>query len=525
MGAGAMSLVQTKLCPPFHSILFETAEDRTQAEAPDAPLFADLNLDQIIAGITLQRDEYDLKPFFYAPLKSVRAITYRQEIMRDLEDPGLLSSLKRFAQGMRTMREHRAQSDQLRNKYQQEAWFLDTVAVYCDAIASLATDLALAHLQSRGLAAFREFLSAYVASDGFVSLLEETRAIRADLSAVQYSVIIRDNSFTVRRSLEGELDYSADVERTFDRFKVGAAKDYSARFREWPDVNHIEEKMLEFVVNLHTETFRRLDDYYFRHSAYLDDTVRTFDREVEFYIAYLEYVSQFTREGLNVCYPEVSAHRKDVYGSDVFDFGLAQKLLAEHSPIVCNDFHLKENERIFVVTGPNQGGKTTFARTLGQLHYFGSLGCPVAGRAARIFLYDRLFTHFQREENPYALHGALEDSLIRTRDILVEATSSSIVILNEVFVSTTIRDALFLSEKVLAKLIELDLLCVCVTFLDELAFLSDQIVSVISTVLPENPAIRTYKIVRRPPQGLAWARSIAEKYHVTYESLKERLKS
>jgi DNA mismatch repair protein MutS len=508
----------------FYSILFERQDDRVETLPPDAPVFSDLNLDQIIAGITAGKEEYDLEPFFRAPLRSVRAITYRQQVMRELEDPGLLSLLKRFARAMHSMREHREQSEKLRNKYQKEAWFVDAIAIYCEAVTALATDLAAADIKARGLTTFRKYLRGYVTSDSFLSLVAETKALKAGISSIQYAVIIRDGSFTVR-NYEEEPDYSAEVQRAFERFQLGAVKDYTVRFRNgWPEMNHVEEKILEFVVNLNPEIFLRLDNYCLKHESYLDDLVGAFDREIQFYVSYLEYVSRLTPEGLKVCYPEILAARKDVAGSGAFDLALAHKLLADHKPVVCNDFYLTEPERVFVVTGPNQGGKTTFARTFGQLHYLGALGCSVPASRARVLLFDRLLTHFQQAEQPEALHGALEESLIRIHDILAQATSNSVIILNEIFTSTTVRDALFLSEKVLTDVFKLDLLCVFVTFVDELASLNEKVVSMVATVVPENPALRTYKIVRTPAQGLAWAMSIAEKYRVTYVALKERLK-
>jgi len=509
----------------FHSILFDRTEDGLKEETLEAPVFfVDLNLDQIIDAITAGRQEYDLKPFFYTPLHDVAAIQYRHEILQDLENQVLFENIKSFAQKMSVMRRYLALAEKLSYKYHKEGWYLEAAEVYCEAITGLAHDLNLADLKSRGFLALREYTTTYANSGGFKSLLADTKRLKADLATVKYCVTIKDSTVRVRK-YETETDYSEEVQKTFEKFKQGAVKDYKVRLYEGSGMNHVEAQILDFVAKLYPVIFSSLDHYCEQHGNFLDDTLSVFDREIQFYVAYLEYVAKIKRAGLKFCYPQIVTTSKEVYDYQGFDLALAHKLIAENSPVICNDLYLKGKERIFVVSGPNQGGKTTFARTFGQLHYLASLGCPVPGRQAQLFLYDRQFTHFEKEEDIRNLRGKLEDDLVRIHEILNQATSNSLIILNEIFTSTTLNDAVFLGKKFMERIIQLDALCVWVTFIDELASYSEKTVSMVSTVVPENPALRTYKVVRKPADGLAYAISIAEKYRLTYEHIKERVKS
>ncbi len=506
----------------FRSILWQRVEGRVErGEVPEC--FPDLNLDQIVEAVTAGKDEYNLRPFFHAPLDTLDDIEYRHDVFQDLERVPVLECLRAFAQRMRTMREHLTQAEKFYYQQQRDSWFLDAAALYCETATALAHDLDGAPLRARGLVAFRDYLRGYVASDRFQSLVADIQSVKQGLATIRYCILIRGDSFTVRR-YEGEADYSADVVQAFERFKQGAVTDYAVSFTSARDMNHIEAAVVGFAAQLWPEEFRRLDEFRTEHREYQDGVIRTFDREIQFYIAYLEYVARFRNAGLSVCYPRVSKS-KAVLCRDGYDFALAQLLIPEKSPVVCNDFYLRGPERILVVSGPNQGGKTTLARTFGQLHYLARLGCPVAGTEARTFLFDALFTHFEREEDITTLRGKLEDDLARIRKILNQATPDSIIILNEIFTSTVLDDAILLSRNIMGAIMRLDLLCVCVTFIDELASLGEQTVSMVSAVVPDNPAVRTYKVVRTAADGLAYALSIAERYRVTYDQLKRRIGS
>lgn len=507
----------------FFSILYENVqEDINEEKIHEPDCFEDLNLDQVVLAITTGFEEYNLKPFFYDPLQSLNSITYRHEILRDLENPHVYESIRSFSEKMRQMRKDLTQANKLYYQYQKESWFLDAVDLYCRSVQEFAQDLSDLNIHSRGLSSFLQYLTQYIASLSFTNLCNEIDLLKTELSQVRYCVLLKGKEVTVRR-YQDEEDFHYEVGRRCEKFTSDVKKYYHEHFSDYPDMNHVKAKILELVAKLFPEVFSHLDLFYEKNADFPDEIITRFDREIQFYIAYLEFISPLQKNGLSFCIPHITIE-KEISDIGGFDLALAHTLIHEGKSIVCNDFYLKDGERIFVITGPNQGGKTTFARTFGQLHYLASLGLKVPGTSARLFLFDKLFTHFEREEDIENMRSKLEDDLVRIHAIFEQSTSRSIIIINEMFTSTTVQDALFLGKKVLGKASDLDLLCIYVTFLDELTHLN-KTVSLVSTVHPADPDVRTYKIERRPADGLSYAVAIAKKNHVTYDDIMERIVS
>ncbi|MDO5712468.1 MAG: hypothetical protein Q4P32_12115, partial [Micrococcales bacterium] len=253
----------------FHSILFARPED-TPALATRAPAcFADLNLGQIVESITAGRDEYDLKPFFFTALTDVDAIGYRHEVMRDLQRPGLRAHIEAFADAMRTMRQWLDRAAKLHYTYQREIWFVDATQTYAVAVTALARDLGSHELGSRGMQAFREFLSGYASSAALRALVDEAAELKEKLSAVRYCLQIRGSRITVT-SYDDQPDYSAEVSATFEKFRQGAAADHLIQLASYLNMNHVEAGILDLVAEIFPETFAGLDAYCARHRDYLN---------------------------------------------------------------------------------------------------------------------------------------------------------------------------------------------------------------------------------------------------------------
>lgn len=508
----------------YISVLFGPDGAGPVAQTPEPACFRDLNLDQIVNDATGAREEYDLADFFHHPLRDLDALHWRHEVFRDIERPELATALETFAGALREMRASLKRVKKFSYPRQKQAELVTAAELYCSAVTTLDAALRGVGPAARGLRELHGWLRAYTDGPTFRELAEDAAAVRAALGGVTYSLLINGGSVRVTRYVEQE-DYSAIISETFARFAQVEGPAEGWKFPEFVEMNHIEAGILDRVALLFPEPFERLGRFAERWTAFADPVLLRFEREIQFYLAWRDYTAPLRETGLSLSLPDLSDTSKDEQAVDAYDIALARKLVAEGQPVVANDFRLSEAERIFVVTGPNQGGKTTFARMIGQMHWLAALGLPLPGGDVRLFLFDELFTHFERQETVATERGKLEDEVFRIHNILSEATPESLIVINEIFASTSLEDAVSLAMKVMQQIVELDCLAVCVTFLDEVSRMGPSVVSCMSTVIPDNPAERTFRIERREADGNAYAISLARRRGLTKPQVLERISS
>ncbi len=424
---------------------------------------------------------------------------------------------------MRTVDGHLAHAAGITHPPERQRWQLEAADAYRAAVVGVADALEHASLASRGLVAARAALRAYVASDAFATLDGDTTRLLADLAGVTYRLRIHEDRVIVGRH-DGEADYGAEVLATFARFRrssVPAAVPVDVF--STIDMNLVEAGILDKIRRLHPAVFQALEAFSQQHRAFLDPAVATFATELAFYLAWLDLIQPLTDAGLPFCYPELSTTDTAVEARDLFDLALAMRRDPPGDGIVTNDVELSAAERLLVITGPNQGGKTTFARAIGQLHHLSAIGVPVPGSRASVGLGNAVHTLFAQAEDPSDLTGRLEAELTRARSILDALRPGDVVIMNESFGSTTADDSLALDRALIGEITGRGAVCVVVTFLTELAALEPAIVSMTGVMDPLDPTRPTFRLERRPADPLAHARAVAEVHRLGYDAIRERL--
>ncbi len=497
--------------------LLDAEPDSTSRRRLDPDAYRDLRLDRLLERLTAGRAEYELDGWF-TTLVSEREVAYRHEVFIDLESPALREGLTLFSRSLQRIRRILTMAARLSYDLEQRRWFLTAAGEHATSVRALRDVLQSTSPGSAALRGLSAWLDTYVDSAGFQALAADAENVTERLDAIRYRVRLHGDWIEVRPTDPDEPELASRVLATFERFRQGAAQDYLQDIRDPGAMDHVEAAVASFVARLNPGAFAALEEFCRRHGSFVPQELTRVERELQFYLAYLELREATAAAGVTWSLPEITGGAGLAIRS-----GLDIALLLSGSATVPNDCELGAQERLVVVTGPNQGGKTTFARMLGQVHVLAATGAPVPAASVTVPLADQVFTIFERGANLDDLRGHLHDDLVRAHELLGRLTGRSLVLLNEVYSSTSPDDALALARDLLTRLEESGARTACVTFLDELSDRSPATVSMVAGVDPDDATLRTYRVERRPADGLAYARALARRHGLTPGELHRRL--
>ncbi len=241
-------------------------------------------------------------------------------------------------------------------------------------------------------------------------------------------------------------------------------------------------------------------------------------RDLNFYLAALNYWHQMEGYHLEPIFAEIRPMEEKAFSAtNMIDPVL---LLFRHDA-VGNDITFAPNGELLILTGMNQGGKTTFLRTVGTLQLLFQLGWPVPADTATISPVEKIVTVFSHEENTQLKHGKLGQELKTLRLGMTEMTPCSLMLFNEPITGTSPMENLYLSREILSVCKLSGYHGIWVTHIYDLAAGCDeinqdlsgsQVSSLVVKVEGTGENVRTsYHIVRGQPGFTSYAKQVLER--------------
>ena len=255
--------------------------------------------------------------------------------------------------------------------------------------------------------------------------------------------------------------------------------------------------------------------------------------EIEFVVKGAEMQKRLLDKGCILTEPEIAPMDERVFDADeLYNPAVALKL-PEGEEIVPNDVRFNENDAtIYVLTGPNRGGKSVITCALGLGVAMMQLGMYVPAKKAKISPVDAIFTHFPTGADDTIDKGRLGEECARLGEIFDCVTEHSLVLLDESFSSTGSYEGSYIASEVLSGISMVGCRCLFSTHLHELAAEIDRInadslsnggVKIDTLVAGIEEGKRSFKIYHAKPDGKSYARDIAERYGLTYENILKKI--
>ena len=207
--------------------------------------------------------------------------------------------------------------------------------------------------------------------------------------------------------------------------------------------------------------------------------------------------------------------------------GLYHPILALNSDHVISSDLLFDEKRIYILTGPNQGGKSIYTQSVGILYAMLHLGLPLPAKSAAICPVDAIMTHFVDNSKQSYKAGRLEAECKEIAEINRSITKNSLFLFDEALSSTSADEAEAISTEILKAYVEIGAKGIFTTHLHHLCTLAEgseeepalAMVGTLSAEIVGDAHKRSFRIKPGTPYGKSFAVDIAQKYHLTKEEI------
>lgn len=473
------------------SLLYKDANKKLQLVVKSPEFIKDMQFDGILQVMTSKTDNINSENVIVSVLaelcNDINDITYRYDILQDfIRQPQFLSDLKSAFAEIGRIERDRQLSNRRRAEVSAEYKInsgINMLLGYCKVCKKVGEVLKVSEngILSEGLINLSEAVFSYIGNEKFNKL--EELLISLKMCAKGYIRLKLDasltNSFKFKEALVLDIESNGfgKDESIKTHSSIGIKqliglkrkREFNYVIKEFDyilkeNVDEIKDKILANIANI-------LEVMTFNISSFL----RNLSQEILFYEGAAKLVQTMNSLGLTTTRAEMTRVEErtiDIQG--IYDLSFALYLSEKGCSnslrnIVTNDVCITEGKRIQIITGPNQGGKTTYIRAMGILQVLAQAGIPVPAAKAVISPIDQLFTHFPVDEKPESNEGRLGEELQRMHNILENATEYSLVLMNEAFASTNSKEGSIIAHDILLALAVIGTRCSFVTHLYELA--------------------------------------------------------
>ena len=259
-----------------------------------------------------------------------------------------------------------------------------------------------------------------------------------------------------------------------------------------------------------------------KHYDIITSDILCYYKEVKLYYSIIRFTKYIEREKKSYCYANICNEKTSIEGLYSIHM-LDENKVDNNVKVISNDFSLKNNE-IAVITGPNNGGKTVFVQALLNAQLLFQNGFPIPAKKASLKVFNKIFSHFPKDEDLEKGSGRLGEEIERISKIVKQIDNNSLIVMNEPFVTTNPNEGLLIMQKTIKKLLTLNCNTLIVTHFLDIYSEFESNSNVISYILEIKNNIRTYKVKKESPLDESYAKSIAKSYGISYEDIIEKFK-